>query len=84
MIINVIIFLILPAWPQNHAGETALHYAARVNKQNANYKAGDDREMANLLLTNGAQLMVTTAKVRGRGSGHTERNGSIHKTVLIS
>ncbi|XP_050688189.1 serine/threonine-protein phosphatase 6 regulatory ankyrin repeat subunit C-like isoform X2 [Eriocheir sinensis] len=47
---------------KNHAGETALHYAARVNKQNANYKAGDDREMANLLLTNGAQLMVATAK----------------------
>ncbi|XP_063885899.1 serine/threonine-protein phosphatase 6 regulatory ankyrin repeat subunit C-like isoform X3 [Scylla paramamosain] len=47
---------------KNHAGETALHYAARVNKQNANYKAGDDREMAHLLLTNGAQLMVATAK----------------------
>lgn len=49
--------------PQNNLGETALHYAGRVNKKNASYKAGDDREMANLLLTNGAHLMVLTSKV---------------------
>ncbi|XP_069948336.1 serine/threonine-protein phosphatase 6 regulatory ankyrin repeat subunit B-like [Cherax quadricarinatus] len=47
---------------KNNLGETALHYAGRVNKKNATYKAGEDREMANLLLTNGAHLMVATSK----------------------
>ncbi|XP_069167057.1 serine/threonine-protein phosphatase 6 regulatory ankyrin repeat subunit B [Procambarus clarkii] len=47
---------------KNNLGETALHYAGRVNKKNATYKAGEDREMANLLLTNGAHLMVVTTK----------------------
>ncbi|KAK3858889.1 hypothetical protein Pcinc_034947, partial [Petrolisthes cinctipes] len=47
---------------KNHLGETALHYAGSVNSKTVKYKAGDDKEMANLLLTNSAQLMVITAK----------------------
>ncbi|XP_042235992.1 serine/threonine-protein phosphatase 6 regulatory ankyrin repeat subunit B-like, partial [Homarus americanus] len=47
---------------KNNLGESALHYAGRINKKNATYKAGEDREITNLLLTNGAHLMVVTSK----------------------
>ncbi|ROT61622.1 putative serine/threonine-protein phosphatase 6 regulatory ankyrin repeat subunit B isoform X3 [Penaeus vannamei] len=47
---------------KNNLGETALHYTARINKQNTTFKAGDDQEIAQILLSNGAEMMVATTK----------------------
>ncbi|XP_064110745.1 serine/threonine-protein phosphatase 6 regulatory ankyrin repeat subunit C-like isoform X2 [Macrobrachium nipponense] len=47
---------------KNNLGETALHMTAGLNKSKAKIKAGDDQEIANILLSNGAELLVHTNK----------------------
>ncbi|XP_042867211.1 serine/threonine-protein phosphatase 6 regulatory ankyrin repeat subunit A-like isoform X3 [Penaeus japonicus] len=49
---------------KNNVGETALHYTARINKKNTTFKAGDDQEIAQILLSNGAEMMVATSKAQ--------------------
>ncbi|KAK7084117.1 hypothetical protein SK128_005221, partial [Halocaridina rubra] len=47
---------------KNALGETALHFTAGLNTDNVRIRAGDDQEIANILLTNGAELLVHTNK----------------------